>query len=83
MKTFILNNILILLAVMHEPIDMFVPIDLYEEKNIPKVVKCLASFERVARKAGFKIVIKPITEESVSMLIISLLLRLCHGLMNN
>jgi hypothetical protein len=50
------------IAAINEPIDLFSPIDLYEEKNVPKVVRTVSSFERAARKAGFKIVIKHITE---------------------
>ncbi len=34
------------------------PIDLFEEKNIPKVVNYLLGFEAAARKSGFSIQLK-------------------------
>ena len=34
------------------------PIDLYEEKNIPKVVNFILGFESTARSHGFKIALK-------------------------
>ena len=47
-------------------IDMFQPIDLFEEKNIPKVINCLVAFEGVARKAGFSIEMKKLESSTFS-----------------
>jgi hypothetical protein len=41
------------------------PIDLFEEKNIPKVVNYLLGFEAAARKSGFKIILKRLDASQV------------------
>lgn len=46
--------------------DPFMPTDLYEEKNIPKVVNYLLGFEAAARKNGCKIALKRIDSSQVS-----------------
>jgi hypothetical protein len=42
--------------------DIFITIDLFEEKNIPKVINCLLLLGGIARKRGFEPLIRNITD---------------------
>ena len=42
--------------------DIFVTIDLFEEKNIPKVINCLLLLEELARKRGFEPAMRNVDE---------------------
>lgn len=44
-------------------IERFTTIDLYEEKDVPKVLNCLSAFEGIARKVGFKPELEKIEDE--------------------
>ncbi len=47
--------------------NVFDGIDLFEEKNIPKVVNCLLQLEDAARRMGFKPLMRHIEDDPQSM----------------
>ena len=54
----ILKNFSFFFLGVHTRCDPFSPIDLFEEKNIPKVINYLLGFESAAQKKGCKILLR-------------------------
>jgi hypothetical protein len=61
--------------------EIFEPIDLFEEKNIPKVINCLLLLEDTARRRGFKPVMLSFEEYNVVPQITEADLRKAHMLL--